>query len=221
MMRAALAIVFGAVALGSSSGAMASSSDRARVNFTAADLAAARAAVLRRADLGTAGGWSGGAHTPDLSKTMSCPGYAPKQSDLVITGAAETVYHHAGLELQSVAQVMKTRAMVALDWRRTVAAPKAFGCLRTMLARSLPPSERLVSLARLRFPRLAPYAAAYRALIDVSAAGQHARVVADVIVIGRSRTELTLSLEAPAAAAAGLAAAEVRLARTLLRRVSA
>ncbi len=221
MQRAALAAVFAAVALGVSSGAMASASDKARVSFTAADLAAARAAVLHRADLGTAGGWTGGARKPDLSATMSCPGYAPKQSDLVVTGAAEAAYHHAGLELQSEAQVMKTRTMVALDWRRTVTSPKAFSCIRMMLAKSLPAGQRLVSFRRQPFAKLTRYTAAYRALVDVAAAGQHVLVVADIVLVGQSRTELTLSVEAPAAARSSLPAAEVRLAKALLGRVRA
>lgn len=221
MQRAALAAVFAAVALGASSGAMASSSDRARVSFTAPDLAAARAAVLHRADLGTAGGWTGGAKKPDLTSTMNCPGYAPKQSDLVLTGAAEADYHHAGLELQSDAQVLKTRTMVALDWRRTVASPKAFSCVRTMLARSLPAGQRLVSFQKQPFPKLTRYTAAYRALVDVAAANTHVRVVADIVLVGRSRTELSLSVEAPAAARSSLPAAELRLAKALLGRVRA
>ena len=220
-MRAALAIVFGAVALGLSSGAMARSSEKPRQSFNPSDVAAARAAVLQRGDLGTAGGWSGGTRKPNLSSGMSCAGYTPKQSDLVLTGAAEAVWHHAGLEVQSVAQVMKTRGMVALDWRRTVTSPKAVSCLRTMLARTLPSGQRLASFSRLSFPRLTPYAEAFRALIDVSAGGQHALVVADVVVVGKSRTELTLSVEAPAAARSGLPAAEARLAKLLLARVRA
>jgi hypothetical protein len=221
MQRAALATVFVAVALGLASGATAGSADRARVSFTPADLAAAKAAVLRPADLGSAGGWTGGTRKPDLSSTMHCAGYTPKQSDLVVTGAAETVYHHTGLELQSAAQVMRTRAMVAHDWSRTVTAPRAFGCLRTMLARALPAGEKLVSFTHLAFPRLTQYAAADRAVIDVSSGMQHAQVVADVVVVGRSRTELTLSIEAPASARGGLLAAETRLAKALLARVRA
>ena len=221
MQRAALAAVFAAAALGVSSGALATSFDKARISFTTADLAAARAAVLHRADLGNAGGWTGGTRKPDLSSTMNCPGYAPKQSDLVVTGAAEAAYHHAGLELQSEAQVMKTRGMVALDWRRTVTSPKAFSCVRTMLAKSLPAGERLVSFRKQPFARLTPYTAAYRALVEVSASGQHVLVVADIVLVGKSRTELTLSVEAPAAARSSLPAAELRLAKTLLARVRA
>jgi hypothetical protein len=176
--------------------------------------------VLHRADLGSAG-WTGGAKKPDLTSTMSCPGYTPRQSDLVVTGAAEADYHHSGLELQSAAQVLRTRTMVALDWRRTVTAPKAFSCVRTTLARSLPAGQRLVSFKKQPFPRLAQYTAAYRALIDVSAGGQQVLVVADIVLVGRSRTELSLSVEAPATARSSLPAAELRLAKALLARARA
>jgi hypothetical protein len=221
MMRAALAVVFGAVALGSTSGAMASLFEHPHQSFNPTDVAAAKAAVLRRADLGTASGWSGGTRKPDLSASMNCAGYKPKQADLVLTGAAEADWHHSGLEVQSAAQVMKTRGMVALDWHRTVTSPKAASCLRTMLARTLHPGESLVSFSRLAFPRLTQYAAAFRAVIEISAGGQHALVVADMVAVGKSRTELTLSVEAPAAARASLPAAEARLAKLLLARVRA
>jgi hypothetical protein len=46
-------------------------------------------------------------------------------------------------------------------------------------------------------------------------------VVADIVLVGRSRTELSLSVEAPAAARSSLPAAELRLAKALLGRVSA
>ena len=222
MPRAVLVTALLAVALlGIAPLAGAGAADHARVSFNPVDLDAARAAVLRRADLATAGGWTGGTRKPDLSSSMHCSNYAPKQSDLVVTGAAEADDHHVGLELNSAAEVLKTPAMVASDWRRTVSHPRAFGCLRTMLARSLPSSQRLVSFTRLRFPRLAPYAAAFRALVQVSVGGQQARVVVDMIVVGRSRTELTLSIGAPSAARTGLPAAEARLAKLLLARVRA
>ena len=191
-----------------------------QVRFTRADQAAAKAAVLRVRDLGSSG-WSGGPVTPDLNSGPSCAGYAPKQSDLVVTGAAETAWHRTGLELRSVAQVLKTRAMVARDWQRTVADPRAVTCLRGAVTKGLTSSERLVSFKRLAFPRLATYGTAYRALIDVSAQGAHARMLADLVLVGRGRTELTLMIAAPAGAAATIAAADARLARALLVRVRA
>lgn len=193
---------------------------REQIRFTRADQAAAKAAVVRLRDLGSSG-WSGGAVKPDLTSGLNCPGYAPKQSDLVVTGAAEAAWRRTGLELRSVAQVLKTRAMVARDWRRTVTDPRAVSCLRGAVTKGLTSSERLDSFRRLAFPRLATYSTAYRAVVDVSAQGTHARVLADLVLVGRGRTELTLMIAAPAAAGATIAAADVRLARTLLARVRA
>jgi hypothetical protein len=191
-----------------------------QIHFTAAGQAAARAAVLRLHDLGSSG-WQGGRVKPDLNSGMNCRGYIPKQSDLVLTGAAESAWHRTGLELRSVAQVLKTRAMVARDWQRTVADPRAISCLRGLITKGLTSSERLVSFKRLAFPRLATYMAAYRALIEVKVLGRRARVLVDLVMIGRSRTELTLLFAGPGSAGASIAAADVRLARVLLTRVEA
>ena len=193
---------------------------REQVHFTAADQAAAGGAVLRLADLGSSG-WKGGRVRPDVTSGLACRGYVPKQSDLVLTGAAETSWGRTGLQVRSVAQVLKTRAMVARDWQRTVADPRAVACLRGAVTKGLTSSERLVSFRRRAFPRLATYTVAYRALIDVSVQGTHARVLADLVLVGHSRTELTLLLAAPAATAASISAADVRLARGLLARVRA
>lgn len=191
-----------------------------QIHFTVADQAAARAAVVRLGDLGSSG-WRGGAVKPDLTSGLGCRGYTPKQSDLVLTGAAESSWQRTGLELRSVAQVLKSRAMVARDWQRTVVDPRAVTCLRGAITKGLTSSKRLVSFRRLAFPRLTAYTNAYRALIDVSAQGSHARVLADLVLVGRGRTELTLMIAAPAGAAPTIAAADARLARALLARVRA
>ena len=88
--------------------------DKEKVRLTTAGQAAARAIVLRRTDLGAASGWSGGAKKPDLSQSMDCATYEPKQSDLVLVGAAQSVWKHTGLELESEAQVLQTPGMVRL-----------------------------------------------------------------------------------------------------------
>ena len=223
-MRAALAalvvvVVVGLVAATAAAPASAPPS-KEQVHFTAADQSAARGAVLRLRDLGSSG-WRGGRVKPDLTSGLGCRGYVPKQADLVLTGVAETAWGRTGLQVRSVAQVLRTRAMVARDWERTVADPRAAACLRGAITKGMTSSERLVSFRRLAFPRLATYAVAYRALIDVSVQGTHARVLADLVLVGKSRTELTLMLAAPAAAGASIAAADVRLARGLLARVRA
>jgi len=196
-----------------------SPSNKEQVRFNPADQAAARAAVLRKTDLGS--GWGGGRTKPDTSAKMSCPGYEPKQSDLVLTGAAETVWGRSGIQLQSLAQVLKTPAMVARDWQRTVVDPRAIACLRTTLAKGLTSRERLVSFKRAAFSRLARYSRLYRAVIEVRAQGQKVRVLADFVLVGRRRTELTLSVAAPDAIRASVSRSEVKWARTMLARADA
>ena len=197
-----------------SSASRSGTPNREQVRLNRADQAAARAAVLRRGDLGS--GWTGGAMKAPPPSTVTCPGYQPKQSDLVRTGAAEARFQHTGLVIQSDAQVLKTRAMVARDWQRSVADPRSVSCIRHTLAKQLPSNERLVSFGRHAFPKLAQYSAAYRMLVS-----QTVDVVIDLVTVGRSRTELTLTLSAPAAARNSLSAAEVRIASALLARVTA
>lgn len=209
-------VVVVAVGLVCASGA---SAGREKVHLTAAGRAAARAVVVQRGDLGTTGRWTGGARTPDLSSAIPCAGYQPRQSDLVLIGAAKTVWKSTGLQFESEAQVLQTPAMVRLDWKRSVLAPKVLPCLRRGLARALPTTETLVSFRRTSFPRVSTYARANRALIDVKTANGTVRVMVDIALIGRGRTEITLITTAPLAAARVVEAAEIRLARRLAARI--
>src|SRR5215475_5735118 len=118
-----------------------------QIKLTKRDQAAARAVVLRRTDLGSTG-WQGGPVKPDLSSTPNCPNFHPKVSDLVVTGAAQTTFQRSGLEFSSVAEVLKTRRMVRLDWRRSVVPRGAVPCLRRTLANGLPPGAKVVSFAK-------------------------------------------------------------------------
>ena len=140
----------------------AATADKEQIHLTAAGQKAARAAVMQRADLGDATGWTGGAKKPDLSPGTGCANFDPKQSDLVLIGAAETVFKHTGVEFDSEAQVLQTPAMVRLDWQRTVLSPQVLPCVRTNIQKHLAASERLVSVGRLAFPAVAPYTRAYR-----------------------------------------------------------
>ncbi len=214
----ALALLVGlatAVAAGAGNG------ERPKIRYNAADQAAAKAAVVRRADLGT-GGWRGGATKPDLSPAPTCANYHPKQSDLVLTGAAETTWTSgAQVYLDSETQVLRSARMVLLDWQRTFKAPGALQCFRRVLAKALGPQAKLVSFKRVSFPRIARYAARFRLVLDEKAGGRKLRYVGDVVVVGRSRTEITLTTIALASKQAAVSAASLRLARTLLGRARA
>ena len=191
-----------------------------QIKLNKRDQAAARAVVIRRTDLGSSG-WQGGPVKPDLSSTPDCPNFHPKVSDLVVTGAAETAFQRSSLEFSSVAEVLKTRRMVRLDWRRSVVPGAAVPCLRRTLANGLPPSARIVSFAKVPFPSVGTRSSRFRGLIRIDVFGRTTRLVTDIVITYRSRTEITLNAAGPASAARSIAAAEARLARVLVSRVRA
>jgi hypothetical protein len=195
--------------------AAAALADTWRIELTAAGQAAAKAVVLKRADIGTASGWTGRARTPDLTKGPPCSGFNPKQSDLVVKGAAETDWRHTGLDVDSEAVVLQTATMVKLDWQRTVVAPQVLPCLRSAFARQ----KGFVSLRRVAFPQVATYTRALRALLDVGSGTLKIRVMTDVIFIGRGRTEGTLTVIAPYGLVSTIERAERRLARLMASRM--
>jgi hypothetical protein len=206
-------------ALAMSGAAGAHGADKEKIQLTTAGQAAARAALLTRADLGSTSGWTGGPKKPDLSSTPPCANFDPKQSDLTLNGAAEAVYKHAaGIQFRSNVQVLETAHMVALDWQRSVLAPQLLTCMRSGLAKSVGSRARVVSVERIAIPKLATYAAAFRAVIDLTAA-HHIRVMVDVVLVGRGRTEVTLTTTAPFASVGTIGPAEIRLARLLAARI--
>jgi len=209
------------VALALTGTAGAANADKEKIHLTRAGQAAARAAVLTRADIGAASGWTGGSKKPDLSSTPPCSTFHPKQSDLTLNGAAQSVFTHAGLQFDSNAQVLETPRMVLLDWQRTVLAPEILPCLRDGLAKTIGSSARVVSIKRIAIPKLATYTNAFRVVIDVKVSSTTARLLADIVVIGRGRTEITLTTTAPFAALASVWPAELRLARLLVARIRA
>jgi hypothetical protein len=205
------------LALGAAGIVWAANPSKEKIAFTAAGQAQAKAEVLRRADVGA--GWTGGFKKPDLSSSMGCSSYRPKQSDLVLIGAARTSWQKQVFVIDSVAQVLRTAAMVRLDWRRTVLAPQVLPCLRQSTAKSLGSGGKLVSLLRVAFPRLATYTRAYRVVADVPTAIGKVRFEIDIVAFGKGRNELTLTVSGLAKSKAFVRGSELRLARVLVRRL--
>ncbi len=195
--------------------------DKEQVHLNAKDQAHALGAVLKRADLGSAAGWTGGAKKPDLSSSPPCADFHPKQSDLVLTGAAETDWKHAGLEIDSEAQILRTPRMVRLDWQRSVVSPKLLPCLREAFTKEAGSTAKVVSVHKVSFPHLATHAALFRVLVDVTSNGTTVRIRSDAILIGRSRTELTVTVTSLDSAAASVYPAELQISRLLASRISA
>jgi hypothetical protein len=196
--------------------------DKEPVHFTADGQADARAAVIKRIDLGSTAAWTGGPTKPDLDSPFPACRYKPKQSDLVVTGAAESNWKAPGLEFDSESDVLETAGMVRLDWQRTVTAPQVLPCLGAGLAKAATPTEHLVSVKRIDFPQLTEYVRAVRMVLDVAApSGGKVPVMLDVILVGHGRTEISLTTTAPYAERAAVGAAELRLAEILISRIRA
>jgi len=172
--------------------AAAAAADHNQIKLTAKDQAAAKRTVLRSADLG--GAWVGGYVKPDLNDALVCANYHPKQSDLVVTGAAESKFSVTGAQLDSVAQVFASPAMVETDWRRSVLNPQLEPCLKTTLAGNLSATQKLVSLGRVAFPEgHGIHGREYRLVIDELSSGTPVRGILDLIVFSRGRSELSLT----------------------------
>jgi hypothetical protein len=188
------------------------------VKVNAADQAAARAAVVKKSDLG-ASGWKGGATKPDFSPS-TCTTYRPKVSDLLVTGAAASEWTFAGaLTFHSETWVLKTAAMVKLDWQRTVVHPSFLPCAREELGSDA--STKLVSARRIALPALTPLARRYRFLVDYTQQGETIRLFSDLILIGKGRLEISLLSTGLYADRKAVESAEVRLARALVARAAA
>ena len=198
---------------------LAGNPTKEQIARTAAGNAQARAEIVVAKDLNAH--WSGGPKKPSLSSNMHCSSYKPKQSDLVLIGAAESTWQSPPFLVDSEAQVLRTPKMVRLDWQRTVTSPKVMPCLRHSLAKSGGPGAKLVSLHVLPLPHVAPYARAYRVVLRVPTGQGKATVAIDfeIAAFGKGRNELTLTLTGPAVAKAVLRSEELHLARRLAKRM--
>jgi hypothetical protein len=111
--------------------------------------------------------------------------------------------------------------MVKLDWQRSVLAPGLLSCLRNYLAKSAPANAKVHAIQKLVFPRVARYTAAFRLAIDVTTSGATLRMLLDFLLVGKGRTEVTLTAVAPYEAREAIKSAEVRLARLVVSRIRA
>ena len=207
-----------AVALVAAGVALANDPGKEKIARTAAGNARAKAEVLRRADLGQ--GWSGGFRKPVLNVAMPCA-YRPKQSDLVVVGAAETTWDKPAYEIDSEAQVLRTASMLRRDWRRSVAAAQVVPCLRQAFKHFLGSQGKSVSVRRVAFPHLATYTQAFRFRARIDNGNGTVPIESDFVAIGAGRDEVSLTLTASGVRArtASLHAEELRLARILPRRL--
>ena len=201
--RTGWAIIVASVLALASSAALASGGGPEKIRYTAADQAAARAVVARSSDLQPAGAWRGGAKKvtkADLAP-LSCPGFHPKVSDLVITGAAGSAWTNGPNSLESLAVVLRTADMVRSDWKRSVLTPGAVACAASSLGTAAGANVKVVSFGKVSFPRVAQHQVAYRFDLALTSQGVTIPVVVETVLLGTNRTELTLTSGGPRATA--------------------
>ena len=188
------------------------------IRFNAADQAAAKAVTLKAADLGPA--WKGGAKKPDLTTDHDC---TFKRSDLVLTGAAKSEFklEAAGASLTSESNVLQIPAMVGAEWRRSFGNSSYMACARKVVMNTDDPKVKFVSFKKIAFPKLGQYSTRYRMVADYGDPGNAVRVLVDVVVLGRNRTEISLILTMAYADRAQADLVERALAQLLVKRIAA
>ena len=203
------------IGLVSTSTALAAIVDAPTVRITPADQAKARAALLRTTDFGA--GWGGGPIKTSQLSPPNCPGFDPKESDLVVTGHADARYRTTGIELDQDVQVMKDAAAVQTDFARSI-SPKLAKCLAYQLGKLK--NVVGVHVERLPFPPTGDVSAAYRAEIDLQTPKGRGTLLSDYVFFGQGRVEYEFTVIAPVGARDQLAQFEHELAQGLLRRAA-
>jgi hypothetical protein len=205
---ALLALVSTSVALG----------DNPTVKLSHDDQARAAAALLRKSDFGV--GWRGGRTKASPLKSPSCPGFDPKESDLVVTGHADARYtfQQGGVEVDQDVQVLINSGAVQKDFSRTI-SPALGRCLAFQLRKS--PNVVAVSVSKLHFPPTGTVSAAYRAVVTVRSGKSRGKVLSDFVFFGEGRLEYSFNVVAPLGAGNQLVTFESALAQILLKRAGA
>ncbi len=201
------------------SAAVAADSTDPKVKISAADQKAAAASVLRFSDLGAA--WSGGPTKPQNLKIPSCPAGQPNNSDLVVTGHAESLLalDSEGLQVDSDALVLKSAAQARKLLGRML-KPTLGQCLVYDLQKSgvLGTSFTIGKLQQLAAPKVGENATIIRIPVTVKSGGQKVAVLADYIFVTKDRTQFFVNLISPSNLGSALTNLETHIAKTLAAR---
>ena len=136
----------------------------------------------------------------------------------MVTGEAKSAWTDQGLELQSEATILKTREMVAADWRRTVLATRRAVSWHALF-KQLGPGMTFVSFRRI-FAPVATNAQAFLMLVDVKTNSGKVRLAVEFVAIAQGRTELTIVSIVQNAVQKVVGQIDAQLARALVARAA-
>jgi hypothetical protein len=186
------------------------------VRITGTGQARALAALLQRSDFGA--GWQGGqTHVTPLTPP-SCPGFDPRQSDLVVTGHADArfTFAPADVVLEQDVEVLSSAAEVKQDFARTI-TPGLGPCLAYQIERT----ANVVSakVERIPFPSTgAASAAAYRATVVFRGVQPNTTVLSDFVFFAQGRVEYSFNVIAPLETRSQLLRFELAIAQVIVKR---
>jgi len=212
--------IFVAGALLALASAGAALADNPTVKINSADQAKADASLIRLKDFGV--GWVGGPKTPSKLTAPGCPGFNPKESDLVVSGHAEAQFTYTSTGGKVIfdqdSQVLDSPNAVKTDFARSI-QPKLSGCLAYPWKSSKTPKVISVAVRQLGLPRIGDVSAAYRVTVVLkSSTGRTEKIVSDSVFFGQGRFEFAINVIAPAAAGDQLVPFETMMARILVKR---
>jgi hypothetical protein len=183
-----------------------------------ADQKKAASIVLKRADF--AAGWKR-IRTPDDGEDLRCPGFAPDESDLTLTGESESEFEYTGgmPYVGSFSNVYVSAKDALASWARSV-KPAVARCVAHFFRQGIAAEGGKVAIVkqgRMAFPRVAPRTAAFRVLarVTVTEAGKSVTIpfAIHLIALGWGRGDLGLIAMGPGA---GIPAADLRAFAKLL-----
>lgn len=154
--------------------------------------------VLKRTDF--VPGWRKVPNTPDSGEDVSCPGYNPDQSDLILTGEVEATFQRttAVPSVTSFSNVFKTDRDALVSWTRSV-KPALARCVGQFLKQGIEEGggkSTIVKQGQIAFPKLAPRTAAYRVVVNLSVteAGKATKVpfTLHLVALGNGRGDTGL-----------------------------
>lgn len=199
-------------------GATAALADNPTVRISKDDQARAVSALLKVTDFGA--GWTGGQTATSKLTQPNCPGYDPKESDLIVTGHADARFSYRGAVIfDQDTQVLANSQSVLTDFSRAI-RPSLTSCLAYQL-RGPSQKVRSVTVKQLTFPKLGSVSAAYRATELLNVGGHWVPFVSDAVFIGVGRFEFSLHVLAPASLSNQLTAFEQGMVQTLVKRANA
>ena len=198
--------------------ATAADSTDPKIKLTKADQGYANKVVLRFNDLGPA--WAGGTEKPTSLKVPICPANQPNNSDLTITGHAES-----GLDLQSAAIRVDTDVVVFRNAKqvgslvRRIFVPTIGECLRYDLLKSVGgQGVTIVGVSQLPLRKAGDHSVLFRVTLDVKSNGKVVPVYSDFLYVSKGRTHYSVNVVAPGTAKTQLPSLENGIAKLLAAR---